>query len=32
MIYVLIFSLLGPALGYTDGINKVAETLAVKLT
>ena len=32
MKYVLIFYLLAPALGYTAGINKVADTLAVKLT
>ena len=29
---VLIFSLLAPHLGYTAGISKVADTLAVKLT
>ena len=28
----IIFYLLGPHLGYTAGINKVADTLAVKLT
>ena len=32
MAYVLIFSLLAPAFGYTAGIKSVADTLAVKLT
>jgi hypothetical protein len=31
MLYLLIFSLLAPDLGYTVGIRRVAETLAVKL-